>query len=74
MKSLIIKFLLILPLIILIDYILMVILGCSTCLFEFGNDFYCGTYCIIGKILLGVSALFFIYLIYPDIKKLFRKN
>jgi len=67
-----IKLFLVLPLIFLFDYVLMVILGCSTCLFGFGKEFYCGPYCIFGKIILALSAAFFIFLIYPDIKIMFK--
>jgi len=62
------KVFLILPFILIVDYVLMVLLGCGTCLFGIGNDFYCGTYCIIGKAILFLSAIFFIFLIIPDIK------
>ncbi len=74
--SLLIKILLVLPLILLVDYVLMAILGCTTCLFGFGNEFYCGPFCLAGKIILALSALFFGYLIYPEIKEMIksRKN
>lgn len=72
--SILIKVFLVLPLIFLVDYVLMVLLGCSTCLFGIGKDFYCNGYCIIGKILLAASAAFFIFLIYPDIRKLFKSK
>ncbi len=74
--TLLIKILLILPLILLVDYILMAILGCTTCLFGLGNEFYCGPFCLAGKIILALSALFFGYLLYPEIKDLIktRKN
>jgi hypothetical protein len=62
------KIFLILPLILIVDYVLMVLLGCATCLFGVDNDFYCGTYCLIGKVILLLSAIFFIFLIFPDIK------
>jgi hypothetical protein len=68
--SLWIKIGLVLPLLLLFDYIMMVLLGCATCLFGFGEDYYCGSYCLIGKLLLIASAAFFIYLVYPDIRKL----
>ena len=70
--SLFIKIFLILPLILLADYILMAILGCTTCLFGFGDEFYCGPFCLTGKIILALSALFFGYLLYPEIKGLFN--
>jgi len=64
------KVFLVLPLIIFVDWILMALLGCASCLFGFGNSFYCGPYCIIGKGILLLSAVFFIiYLLSPEIKK-----
>jgi hypothetical protein len=69
-----IKMLLILPIILLVDYVLMVFIGCATCLFGLGNDFYCGPYCITGKVILLVSAIAFGYLIFPDIKKIFKHH
>lgn len=70
--SLLLKIGFILPLILFVDYVLMVLLGCATCLFGFGDDFYCGPYCLMGKIILGLSGLFFVILISPDISKMFK--
>lgn len=67
------KFGVFLPIILFIDYILMVIIGCATCLFGFDHDFYCGSYCLLGKIILGISAILFLFIIFPDLKKL-RNN
>jgi energy-coupling factor transporter transmembrane protein EcfT len=72
--SILIKLLVILPVILLADYILMVLIGCASCLFGFGNDFYCGPYCLIGKSILLLSVVFFGYFIYPDLKKIFKPN
>lgn len=72
--AIMIKVFLVLPLILLFDYVMMVLLGCSTCLFGFGNDFYCGGYCLIGKIILALSALLFVFLIYSDIQKMFKRK
>jgi hypothetical protein len=71
MKSQIfLKVFLVLPLIVFVDWILMVLLGCASCLFGFGDSFYCGLYCLIGKGILLLSAVFFIiYLLFPEIKK-----
>lgn len=77
MKShLLIKIFVFLPLILFADYLLMALIGCSTCLFGVGEDYYCNTYCILGKTILVISALFFGYLIFPDIRKTLktRKN
>ena len=72
-NSLLLKVGFVLPLIFFVDYILMVILGCATCLFGFGDDFYCGPYCLLGKIILGLSGIFFLFIIFPDIKELLNK-
>jgi hypothetical protein len=67
-----IKFFLVLPVILFADYLFMVLMGCATCLFGFGDEFYCGPFCIVGKIILVLSAIFFGYIIYPDIKTVFK--
>jgi len=72
--SLLIKIFLVLPLILLVDYVLMAILGCTTCLFGFGNEFYCGPFCLTGKIILALSALFFGYLLYPEIRDMIKSR
>lgn len=69
--SLFLKVFLVLPLILFADYILMAVFGCTSCLFGMGDEFYCGPFCLAGKIILGISALFFGYLIYPEIRRLF---
>jgi hypothetical protein len=57
------KTLLLLPSIVFFDFIIMVLLGCLTWLLGFGDNFYCGLYCLIGKGILLLSALIFIYLL-----------
>jgi hypothetical protein len=64
------KVLIVLPIVIFADWVLMVVLGCASGLCGFGNSFYCGPYCLIGKGILLLSAVFFIiYLLFPEIKK-----
>ena len=70
--SILVKVFLVLPLLLFIDYILMAIIGCTTCLLGFGEDFYCGSFCLAGKIILALSALIFGYYVYPDIKGMFK--
>jgi hypothetical protein len=73
MKSqLAIKIFVIFPAFLLLNYVFMIFLGCTTCLLEFGNDFCCGPYCLIGKIILGITAVLLFFLIYPNIKALFK--
>jgi hypothetical protein len=56
--SILIKLFLVLPLLLFADYILMALLRCSTCLFGLGDEFYCGLFCIVGKIILISSQVF----------------
>lgn len=72
--ALLIKFALVLPLILLADYVIMVILGCASCLFSLGEGYYCGTYCIFGKLILLLSAIFFGYLVWRDYRKYNREK
>jgi hypothetical protein len=72
--SLILKAIVVLPILVFFDFIIMVLLGCATCLFGFGDDFYCGSYCLIGKIILAISAIFFLYIIFPDFKELLKRK
>jgi hypothetical protein len=72
--SLFLKVFIILPLILLADYIFIAIPGCTTCLFGLGNEFYCGPFCLAWKIILALSAVFIGYLIYPDIKALIKSK
>ncbi len=60
------KVLLLLPAILFIDFLFMTLLGCLTSLVGFKDDFYCGLYCVIGKGILLLSALIFVYLVLPD--------
>lgn len=72
--SLMIKVFLVLPALLAADYILMVLLGCASCLFGFGDDYFCGPYCLAGKIILVLSAIFFLWLISPDIREWRRRK
>ena len=75
MKSqLAIKVFVIFPGLLLLDYVFMILLGCTTCLIGLGNDFYCGPYCLIGKIILGLTMFLFFFLIFPNIKAIFKTN
>jgi hypothetical protein len=58
-----------LPVVIFIDYLLMAILGCVSCLLGFGDSYFCGSYCLFGKGLLLLSAVLFGWFLFPEIKK-----
>jgi hypothetical protein len=72
--SLLTKVVLVLPLIVFGDYMLMVLLGCASYLFGPDEHYYCGPFCIAGKIVLVLSAIFFGYIIYPDIKQTLKEH
>lgn len=71
--SMVIKVFLFLPLVLFLDYILLVFVGCAGCIFGLGDKFYCGSYCIFGKLLLGLSLVFIIILLTPHLVELFKK-
>jgi hypothetical protein len=50
----------------------MTVIGCTTCFFGLEEEFYCGSFCLAGKIILALSAIFFGYLIYPNFKAVFK--
>jgi hypothetical protein len=70
--SILLKIFFILPLIIFTDYLLMALIGCTTCLFGFGEEYYCSSFCLAGKIILALSAIFLGYLNYPDFRVIFK--
>ncbi len=72
--QIVIKVFVILPVLIMLDYVFMILLGCTTCLFGLGNDFYCGPYCLIGKIILGLTAVLFFFIIFPNIKEIIKSS
>jgi len=71
---LIIKVFVIFPVLVLLDYVLMILLGCTACQFGLGDDFYCGPYCLIGKIISGLTVVLFFFLIFPNIKAIFKNH
>jgi hypothetical protein len=72
--TLILKLVIGLPLVIFVDYVLMAILGCVSCLLGFGDDYFCNSYCLMGKGLLLLSAVLYSWYLFPDIKKIFQSK
>jgi hypothetical protein len=60
-----------LPVVIFVDYFLLALLGCVSCLLGFGDDYFCGPYCLFGKAFLILSAVLFGWFLFPELKKLF---
>ncbi len=72
-SSVLLKYVFLIPLFLFVDYLLMILFGCATWFLGCGNDFYCGTYCLVGKIVLVTTMVFIIFLIFTDIKSVFKK-
>ncbi len=68
--NLLLKLVIGLPVLIFIDYLIMAALGCVSCLLGFGDDYFCGPYCLIGKSILLLSLIGFGWFIFPDIRKM----
>lgn len=73
MKNILIKSFVFLPLLFFVDYLIMMVIGCTTCLFGFTDNFYNCTYCYIGKSLIALSFVIFAIIITPDLKSLLKK-
>ncbi len=65
------KVCIIVPLVIFIDYLVMILLGSVAHIAGCGDGFYCGPFCIVGKVLLGLSV---ILIFFPEIKEFVLKG
>jgi len=72
MKALIVKILIVLPILVFVNYVLMAIVGCTASGFGCENSFYCGVYCVIGKLFLVLTVIFFFFFIFQDLKNIFN--
>ncbi len=70
-NAMIFKVCIIVPLVIFIDYVVMILLGSIAHVAGCGDGFYCGPFCTVGKVLLGLSV---ILIFFPDIKELVLKG
>ena len=74
MKNILLKSFVIIPVIAFVDYFIMIIVGCTSCLFGFKDNFFECTYCTIGKIVLVVSVLTYLVIIFKDTLLLFKNK
>lgn len=75
MKTLLaVKVLLLLPLVLFIDFIVMILFGSISHLIGCGDNFFCGPYCLVGEILLGLSVVFVLFLIFQEIKSMVKNR
>jgi hypothetical protein len=66
--------LLLIPFVLFLEYVVFIIIGCVASGCGMKESFFCGTYCITGKIVLLITGLFFVTLLCFDIKKIRKKN
>jgi len=74
MKDIAVKSLVIIPLIAFVDYFIMILVGCSSCVFRFSNNFYECTFCKIGKVVLLLSVLAYTLILFFEIRMFFRNK
>jgi len=72
MKNIAFKSFVFLPLLFFVDYLIMIIIGCTSSLFNFTDNFYNGTFCTIGKSVLVLSFIGYVLIIAPDLKSVIR--
>ena len=73
MKNLLLKSLILLTLFIFIDFLFLVIVGCTTCFFGFNDYFYDCIFCQITKFVATMSAVIYFTLVFFDLKFLHEK-
>ena len=74
MKDLVLKLLVVSSLIAFVDYVIMIIVGCTSCLFGVTSNYYTCTFCTIGKIILIISILAIMIIAFYQIKLYTKQN
>jgi hypothetical protein len=73
MKTLLfIKVVLLLPVMLFVDYVIMILFGSISQLVGCDDDFYCGTFCNTGKLILGTTTVLFFLFILKEVKAIFQ--
>ncbi len=67
MKISFVKMLLVIPLLLFLDWIVMVVAGSFSNICGAGDDFFCTIYCYFGIALLGSTFLFIFYMAFKQI-------
>lgn len=67
--SVLFKVILGLPFIVMVDYVFMAFVGGGASYLGAENDFYCGPYCFIGKGVLLLSVVLFLFMFLPELKQ-----
>ena len=60
MKNILIKFGLILTLLVFVDYVIIAIFGCTSCLLGASDQYFCETYCWIVRSIIALSLIVYL--------------
>ncbi len=74
MKTVIIKYSIILPLMLFLMYIGLVLFGCVSCVLGASENYYCTAYCIIARISMGVIFALYIFMFVRALIKAKKKE
>lgn len=74
MKAIAIKLLIIMSALLFVDFIIMILVGCTSCLFTPSINFYECTYCTIGKVTLLLSSVLFFIIVFLNFNLLLKSN
>ena len=73
-SSVFIKLFFILPVVIFGEYMLMIIFGCVSSMFNPDEDFYCGPFCIVGKIILVLTVFLSGFYLFPEVRAFIKSH
>lgn len=69
MKPFACRCLFVLPVILFVDYLILVAIGSASCFFGAGDKYFCNAYCPISLSIIGASLVFFVWIIAKNNKK-----
>ena len=74
MKHLVLKSALLIPAFIFATFLIMTIIGCTSCLFGLDHNYYSCAYCNIFKAITLISIIAYLTILYSDIKWLYKTS
>jgi hypothetical protein len=72
MKKIALKSAIIIPAFIFMIFLIMTIVGCTSCLFGFNDEYYSCTYCTIFNTLIMISIIAYLTILFLDIKLVYK--
>ena len=74
MKKLALKSVLLIPAFIFTTFLIMTIIGCTSCIFGLDHNYYSCAYCNIFKVITLVSIVAYLTILYLDIKLVYKNS